>query len=86
MARGGIIWDGIPFETPVIPAKAGIQFVDSTFPEVGRVDSRFRGNDRGFDRPCLANDTTRNGASKESFSIMIEYVVRKPDFSKRRFR
>jgi hypothetical protein len=24
----GVIWDEIPFETPVIPAKAGIQSVD----------------------------------------------------------
>jgi hypothetical protein len=24
----------MPFETPVIPAKAGIQFFDSAFPEV----------------------------------------------------
>jgi hypothetical protein len=29
-----VIWDGIAFETPVIPAKAGIQSVDSTFPKV----------------------------------------------------
>ena len=55
---GGVIWDGIPFETPVIPAKAGIQSVDSAFPRVCRVDSRFRGNDCGFERPCLANDTS----------------------------
>ncbi|MGD0009832.1 MAG: hypothetical protein ABSE93_14960 [Terriglobia bacterium] len=67
----GAIWHGIPFETPVIPAKAGIQFetlvipakagiqpVDSAFPKVCRVDSRFRGNDCGFERPCLANEPT----------------------------
>jgi hypothetical protein len=41
----GVIWDGIPFGTPVIPAKAGIQSVDRAFPKVCRVDSRFRGND-----------------------------------------
>ena len=54
----GVIWDGIPFETPVIPAKAGIQSVDSAFPKVCRVESRFRGNDCGSQRPCLANDTS----------------------------
>jgi hypothetical protein len=35
--------------TPVIPAKAGIQSDDRTFPKVCGVDSRFRGNDEvGF--------------------------------------
>ena len=48
----------IPCETPVIPAKAGIQSVHSAFPKVRGVDSRFRGNDCGLERPCLANDTT----------------------------
>ena len=49
----------VPFfqliEPPVIPAKAGIQSDDSTFPKVCGVDSRFRGNDCGLQRPCLAN-------------------------------
>ena len=61
----GAIWHGIPFETPVIPAKApvipakaGIQSVGSAFPKVCQVDSRFRGNDRSFERPCLANDAS----------------------------
>ena len=53
---GGVIWYWVPFETPVIPAKAGIQSFDNAFPKVCRVDSRFRGND-GLQRPCLANDT-----------------------------
>jgi hypothetical protein len=48
----GIIWDGTRFETPVIPAKAGIQSVDSAFPRVCRVDSRFRGNDCGVRPPA----------------------------------
>ena len=58
MPGGGVIWNIIPYETPVIPAKAGIQSVDSAFPKVYGVDSRFRGNDCGLERPCLANDTT----------------------------
>ena len=41
----GVIWNGDPLEPPVIPAKAGIQSGDSTFPRVCGVDSRFRGND-----------------------------------------
>ena len=41
----GAIWNGGPLEPPVIPAKAGIQSVESTFPKVCGVDSRFRGND-----------------------------------------
>ena len=52
------IWNGIPFETQVIPAKAGIQSVDRAFPEVCRVDSRFRGNDCDFERPRRANDAS----------------------------
>jgi hypothetical protein len=52
-----VIWNGDPLEPPVIPAKAGMQSDDSTFPKVCRVDSRFRGNDCGFERPCLTNDT-----------------------------
>jgi len=54
----GVIWRGVRFETPVIPAKAGIQSVDSASPKVCGVDSRFRGNDCDFQRPGLANDTT----------------------------
>ena len=54
----GVIWNFIPYETPVIPAKAGIQSVNSAFPKVCGVDSRFRGNDCGLERPCLANDTS----------------------------
>jgi hypothetical protein len=56
--EGGVIWNGIHFETPVIPAKAGIQSVDILFPKTCGVDSRFRGNDCGLVGPCLANDTT----------------------------
>jgi hypothetical protein len=55
--RSGVIWNIIPYETPVIPAKAGIQSVSSAFPKVCGVDSRFRGNDCGLEPPCLANDT-----------------------------
>jgi hypothetical protein len=47
---GGVIWDGIPFEIPVIPAKAGIHLIEGAHEEKARVkgervDSRFRGND-----------------------------------------
>jgi hypothetical protein len=49
----GVIWNGDPLDPPVIPAKAlvipakaGIQSDDSTFPRVCGVDSRFRGNDQ----------------------------------------
>jgi hypothetical protein len=42
---------------PVIPAKAGIQSSDSLFLKTRGVDSRFRGNDCGFERSSLANDT-----------------------------
>jgi len=58
VAGAGVIWNGIPFETLVIPAKAGIQSVISAFPMACGVDSRFRGNDCTSERPCLANDTS----------------------------
>ena len=65
----GVIWRGTRFDTPVIPAKAGIQSVDSTSPKVCRVDSRFRGNDCDFLRPALANDaTTRAGEPGDGFA------------------
>jgi hypothetical protein len=41
----GVTPYGIAFQTPVIPAKAGIQSVGSAFPKICGVDSRFRGND-----------------------------------------
>jgi len=41
----GVIWNGDALEPPVIPAKAGIQSADRTFPKGCGVDSRFRGND-----------------------------------------
>jgi hypothetical protein len=44
------ICNGIPFESPVIPAKAGIQFVNGAHPKACRVDSRFRGNDDGLEK------------------------------------
>src|SRR5271157_4072277 len=58
VAADSVIWNIIPNQTPVIPAKAGIQSVDSAFPKGCRVDSRFRGNDCGLERSCLANDIT----------------------------
>jgi hypothetical protein len=57
-----VIWDGIAFDTPVIPAKAGIHSMDSAFPKVCGVDSGFRGNDCRLQRPCLANDTSAERA------------------------
>jgi hypothetical protein len=47
-----VVWNEDSLDPPVIPAKAGIQSDDSTFPKVCGVDSRFRGND------CAPNDTT----------------------------
>jgi hypothetical protein len=47
------------------PATAGgIQFVDSAFPKVCGVDSRFRGNDCDMHRPRLANDTSTAGGRR----------------------
>jgi hypothetical protein len=38
----GVIWNGTPFETLVIPAKAGIQPFGGAFPMAGGVDSLSR--------------------------------------------
>src|SRR5205823_6697852 len=54
----GVIWHPIHFETPVIPAKAGIHFSSFWKRAEGKLDSRFRGNDCAFERPGLANDTS----------------------------
>jgi len=71
------IWDAIPFEKPVIPAKAGIQFVDNAFPQVCGVDSRFRGNDGGFQPSCLANYTTPlGGVAKGKIKPELEQAPR----------
>jgi hypothetical protein len=43
VAGAGVIWNGDPLDPPVIPAKAGIQSDDSTFPKVCRVDSSRHG-------------------------------------------
>jgi hypothetical protein len=40
----------------VIPAKAGIQRVDGTFPDGWEVDSRLRGNDFGRKRHCTPSE------------------------------
>ena len=49
-ARAGVIWDAIPFETPVIPAKAGIHFARLWNCGADGLDSRLRGNDCALDR------------------------------------
>src|SRR5438046_2785902 len=54
----GVICYRILFETPVIPAKAGIHFSSLWKRTEGKLDSRFRGNDCAFERPGLANDTS----------------------------
>jgi hypothetical protein len=56
ISGAGVIWNAIPFETLVISANAGIQSVGGAFPMACGVDSRFRGNDCTWERPCLAND------------------------------
>jgi hypothetical protein len=58
----GAILNGIPFETPVIPAKAGIQPGQRAFPNVCGVDSRFRGNDCDLQCPCLTNEAGTPGS------------------------
>ena len=56
-SSGGVVRNGIPCETPVIPAKAGIHTASLGKGAVYRLDSRFRGNDCDLQRRCPANDT-----------------------------
>ena len=58
ISRAGVTRNAIPFETLVIPASAGIQSVGGAFSMAGGVDSRLRGNDCTWERPCLENDNT----------------------------
>ena len=50
---------GSPLEALVIPAKTGIQFVESEPPEVWAVNSRSRANECGFQRYRQANNTSQ---------------------------
>jgi len=56
-SSGGVARKGIPYETPVIPAKAGIHTASLRKDAVYRLDSRFRGNDCDLQRMYPANDT-----------------------------
>jgi len=62
----GVIWDQTAFGTLAIPAKAGIQSVVGALPVACGIDSRFRGNDCSWERPCLANDTGTVGCNRLS--------------------
>jgi hypothetical protein len=84
-----VIWNSFPFGRPVIPAKAGIQSINSAFPKVCGVDSRFRGNDCDLHCPCIANDTgTENRAEASGIGRRViaretrksKYQARKPVF------
>ncbi len=61
-AGAGVIWNGIPFETPVIPAKAGIYPPNLWKCAVVGLDSRFRGNDRRIEWIPIPNDTSTKAA------------------------
>jgi hypothetical protein len=51
-------WNWIPFETLVIPAKAGIHFASHRKYADDGLDSRLRGNDCPRQSAFRANDTT----------------------------
>ncbi|PYV16538.1 MAG: hypothetical protein DMG21_11470 [Acidobacteria bacterium] len=54
----GVIFQTWALQAAVIPAKAGIQSVHNAFPKTWEVDSRIRGNDGGFERDRIPNDTS----------------------------
>jgi hypothetical protein len=55
---GGVICETWALPAAVIPAKAGIYSANLRKCAVDRLDSRFRGNDRRFERDPIPNDTT----------------------------
>jgi hypothetical protein len=54
----GVICQTWASQMAVIPAKAGIHSEDLRKCAVDRLDSRFRGNDRSFQRDPILNDTS----------------------------
>ncbi len=56
-SNGGVVRNGIPYETTVIPAKAGIHTASLGKSAVYGLDSRFRGNDCHLRRLRPASDT-----------------------------
>jgi hypothetical protein len=71
----GAIWKADPLEPPVIPAKAGIQSDDSTFPKACGLDSRFRGNDCiQFSLTSLLNDPLFHVFWLSTHSFMAFFV------------
>ena len=59
--RTGVICETWALEAAVIPAKAGIYSANLPQCAVDGLDSRFRGNDRRFEKDPIPNDTTRPG-------------------------
>jgi hypothetical protein len=55
---GGVICETRALPGAVIPAKAGIHPASRRKCAFKGLDSRFRGNDRGFERNPFPNDTT----------------------------
>ena len=72
-AGSGVIWNGIPFHTQVIPAKAGIHSQNLRRCAVYGVDSRFRGNDCGFECACLSNGTSTGGQAATSVFLLTSF-------------
>jgi hypothetical protein len=66
----GVICETWALQAAVIPAKAGIYSTNLRKCAVDGMDSRFRGNDRCFERDPIPKDTTtRIPNLKQPFSI-----------------
>jgi hypothetical protein len=59
----GVVRETRPMPGAVIPAKAGIYSAIHWKCAADGLDSRFRGNDRCFERDPIPNDTTTHGFS-----------------------
>jgi hypothetical protein len=55
---GRVTCEAWAFQVGVIPANSGIQSSGNAFSTACGVDSRFRGNDRRFEKDPIPNDTT----------------------------
>jgi hypothetical protein len=77
------------FHSAVIPAKAGIYFASHRKCGDNRLDSRFRGNDRRFEKGPIPNDTTTgshkafHNESADNYALRLVIELRKLGSGKR---
>ena len=80
----GVICETWAGQAAVIPAKAGIHLANLRKRAVDGLDSRFRGNDRRFERDPTPNDTATDGrqlrwvAVRSMLSVGVKWTMEIP--------